>query len=286
MNDIVRLARAYKFAARVHVNQRRKGEAAEPYVGHLAEVAALVTEATDGGDSELIIAAVLHDVVEDTPTPITAVERGFGERVAGLVAEVTDDKALPKAERKRLQVERAAHASVGAKLIKLADKTSNLRALAASPPVDWPMKRRLEYLAWAKQVVSGCRGVSPSLETAFDVAANAAWIAMDEGTCSCLKAGSGVGLGALGVDETEGRFADVSAGACRACGRRWLRYQVEYEYRSRSGRWAMCLLDPDVVERITPETAPEFLAAAPWHIKGGSFWGHAGQRSSGWLSWG
>ncbi|HEY5409389.1 MAG TPA: HD domain-containing protein, partial [Caulobacteraceae bacterium] len=151
----------------------RKGEAAEPYTNHLAEVAELAATATDGADPELVIAAVLHDVVEDTPTSNAEVERRFGARVAALVAEVTDDKSLPKLERKRLQVAHAAHASVGAKIIKLADKTSNLRALAASPPVDWPAERKAEYLAWAQRVVENCRGASPWLEAIFDEAAAA-----------------------------------------------------------------------------------------------------------------
>ena len=171
MNSIVSLARAYDYAARRHVHQRRKGEAAEPYMNHLVEVAELVAMATEGADPELVIAAVLHDVVEDTPTSNAEVERAFGTRVAGMVAEVTDDKSLPKMERKRLQVEHAVHASTGAKIIKLADKTSNLRALAASPPVDWPTERRAEYLAWAQRVVERCRGVNPWLEGQFDLAA-------------------------------------------------------------------------------------------------------------------
>src|SRR5271170_4607786 len=135
-NPMLTMARAYHFAAARHVNQRRKGEAAETYVNHLAEVAELVARATRGAEPEIIIAAVLHDTVEDTETTLADIEADFGERVAGLVSEVTDDKSLPKQTRKDLQVEHAAHASRGAQIIKLADKTSNLRALAISPPKD------------------------------------------------------------------------------------------------------------------------------------------------------
>ena len=171
MSDFVDLAAAYHFAAVKHVQQRRKGEAAEPYLNHLTEVAELVAEATGGADPELIIAAVLHDTVEDTDTTLDELSRRFGPRVASLVAEVTDDKTLPKAERKRLQIEHAAHASVGAKTIKLADKTSNLRSLAASPPADWPQERRLAYVAWAHQVVAHCRDANSGLADHFDAAA-------------------------------------------------------------------------------------------------------------------
>ncbi len=171
MNAVLTLAEAYHFAAARHVGQRRKGEAQEPYVNHLAEVAELVARATGGEDVEVIVAAVLHDTVEDTETTFAEIADRFGPRVAGLVAEVTDDKTLPKAERKRLQVEHAVHASPGAKLIKLADKTSNLRAMAFSPPRGWPAARRAEYLDWAAQVVAGCRGANPWLESQFDEAA-------------------------------------------------------------------------------------------------------------------
>ncbi len=167
------LARAYHFAARKHVDQRRKGVAAEPYVNHLTEVAELVATATGGEDLDLVVAAVLHDTVEDTQTTAGELEEAFGTRVRGLVEEVTDDKSLPKAERKRLQIEHAANASAGAKIIKLADKTSNLRAIAASPPADWGPERRAEYLEWARRVVAGCRGVNQGLEAAFDEAAAA-----------------------------------------------------------------------------------------------------------------
>ena len=176
MNTITNLTAAYHFAAAKHVHQRRKGEAAEPYMNHLTEVADLVAQAVQvaqSPDLDVVIAAVLHDTVEDTDTTLAELAAIFGSRVAGLVAEVTDDKSLPKAERKRLQIEHARHASAGAKLIKLADKTSNLRALALSPPADWSPKRRAEYVAWAGQVVAECRGASSWLEGQFDAAEQA-----------------------------------------------------------------------------------------------------------------
>ncbi|MBA3810871.1 MAG: bifunctional (p)ppGpp synthetase/guanosine-3',5'-bis(diphosphate) 3'-pyrophosphohydrolase [Caulobacteraceae bacterium] len=173
MNSLVTLARAYDFAAVKHIGQRRKGDAGEPYINHLTEVAALVAEATGGADPDLIVAAILHDTVEDTGATPGELAASFGPRVASLVAEVTDDKSLPKAERKRLQIEHAAHASTGAKTIKIADKTSNLRALAASPPTGWARERRDDYLNWASEVVARCRCVNPWLEAQFDAAAAA-----------------------------------------------------------------------------------------------------------------
>jgi GTP diphosphokinase / guanosine-3',5'-bis(diphosphate) 3'-diphosphatase len=156
----IAVLRAADAAARWHVHQRRKGAAEEPYVNHLLEVAMLVAEATDGKDPELVIAAMLHDAIGDQEVPRTMIAESFGEDVARLVEEVTDDKSLEKQERKRRQVEHAPEKSYRAKILKLADKTSNLRAIAASPPPDWSVKRRLEYVEWARKVAKGLTGVS------------------------------------------------------------------------------------------------------------------------------
>jgi guanosine-3',5'-bis(diphosphate) 3'-pyrophosphohydrolase len=171
MQDWVRVLTAANAAATWHVHQRRKGAAAEPYINHVLEVASLVAEATGGSDPNLVIAALLHDVVEDCGVSAETLQEQYGPDVAALVAEVTDDKQLPKAERKRLQVEKASGKSLRAKIIKLADKTSNLRALATSPPSDWPKARKIEYLTWARQVAAGLRGANPKLECYFDEAA-------------------------------------------------------------------------------------------------------------------
>jgi guanosine-3',5'-bis(diphosphate) 3'-pyrophosphohydrolase len=95
----------------------------------------------------------LHDTIEDTNTSVEELVEAFGGPVASLVQEVTDDKRLPKAERKLRQVEHAAHLSPKARPVKLADKIANLRDVADSPPVNWPLARRQEYFDWAKQVV-------------------------------------------------------------------------------------------------------------------------------------
>ena len=170
MNDLTRIMQAADAAARWHVDQRRKGQAAEPYVNHLLEVACLVTTATEGREPDVVIAALLHDSVEDQGIAIEAIAGAYGRKVADIVAEVTDDKSLPKAERKRLQVETAGHKSREARLIKLADKTSNLRAIANSPPPDWSLERRLDYIRWAGEVVLQIRATSPWLEQQFDAA--------------------------------------------------------------------------------------------------------------------
>jgi GTP diphosphokinase / guanosine-3',5'-bis(diphosphate) 3'-diphosphatase len=168
--DLVHLARAADYAARQHIAQRRKGERAEPYINHLTEVAALLAEATDGQDVVLLMGGLLHDTLEDTDATYEDLVERFGPEVAALVGEVTDDKSLPKEERKRLQIEKTAGKSRRAKLLKLADKTSNLRGLVASPPKGWPPARLHDYVVWAHDVVRSCRGLNPRLEAAFDAA--------------------------------------------------------------------------------------------------------------------
>src|SRR6476659_7469750 len=156
----IKVLKAADAAARWHVHQRRKGAAQEPYINHLLEVATLVAEATHGKEPELVIAALLHDAIEDQEVPREMIAEIWGEEVANIVEEVTDDKSLPKDERKRKQVKTAPKKSARAKLIKLADKTSNLRAITASPSPEWSVKRRLEYVAWARDVVAGLRGTN------------------------------------------------------------------------------------------------------------------------------
>jgi (p)ppGpp synthase/HD superfamily hydrolase len=171
MKEWVTVLRAADAAARWHVHQRRKGAAQEPYINHLLEVASLVAQATQGTDPDLVVAALLHDAVEDQEVPSELIAREFGAKVAEIIAEVTDDKTLEKAERKRRQVATSSKKSDQAKLLKLADKTSNLRAIAFSPSPGWSVKRRLAYIEWAKSVALGLRGASSWLEEQFDRAA-------------------------------------------------------------------------------------------------------------------
>jgi (p)ppGpp synthase/HD superfamily hydrolase len=166
-SPVAAILRAADFAAHAHRAQRDKGEAAGPYINHLIEVARLLAEA--GAPTAVIVAGLLHDTIEDADVTPARIAAEFGGEVAALVVQVTDDKSLPKAERKALQVAKAPHKSAGGKMIKLADKTSNLRRLLRSPP-DWPLARKQEYCAWAASVVGGCRGVNAVLEAAFDAA--------------------------------------------------------------------------------------------------------------------
>lgn len=169
--DPAALLRAALFAARVHATHRRKGAAEEPYVNHVLEVAGIL--AAHDAPAEAILAGLLHDTVEDSgddPEPITheRLVAEFGEAVAGIVAEATDDKTLPKETRKALQVRHAPRKSDAAKMLKLADKISNLRAITASPPASWDHGRRVEYVGWAGRVAAGLKGANPALDALFE----------------------------------------------------------------------------------------------------------------------
>jgi guanosine-3',5'-bis(diphosphate) 3'-pyrophosphohydrolase len=167
-NPLNAILSAAHFAAEKHANQKRKGKAGEPYINHLLEVAQLISTAIPEPDTNLMIAALLHDAIEDAGVTKDELVHRFGADVANLVAEVTDDKSLPKAERKRLQVENAPKKSARAQAIKLADKISNLRAILSSPPADWDYQRKKEYFAWAKRVVDGLTAPDPMLKAVFD----------------------------------------------------------------------------------------------------------------------
>jgi guanosine-3',5'-bis(diphosphate) 3'-pyrophosphohydrolase len=169
-DDVSLILRAVSFAALKHRNQRRKDADATPYINHPIGLATVLKEEGGVSDAVVLAAAILHDTIEDTETTADELRAAFGEEVTAIVLEVTDNKSLPKAERKRLQIEHAAVASHSAKLIKLADKICNLRDISASPPADWTDDRKWEYFDWAKCVIDGCRGVNAGLEMAFDKA--------------------------------------------------------------------------------------------------------------------
>lgn len=171
MNNTAKILRAASFAAGKHRFQKRKGADAEPYINHPLEVANLLASVGGIEDADIIAAAILHDTIEDTETSRDELIELFGIRVADIVAEVTDDKSLPKAERKRLQIDHAPHLSSGAKLVKLCDKISNVTDVMKSPPADWPLERKLGYVDWAENVVNGVRGINAALEDHFDAIA-------------------------------------------------------------------------------------------------------------------
>lgn len=174
---INRVIDALALAAEAHRHQRRKDADATPYVNHPIALLHILSHEAGVTDPDVLCAALLHDYLEDCCGQAEGLsvqqgrellEQRFGPQVLAYVDAVTDDKTLPKQERKRLQVEHAAHAPEGARLVKLADKIANLRDIDAAPPADWSFERRQEYFDWAKRVIDQVRGTHPRLEALFD----------------------------------------------------------------------------------------------------------------------
>jgi GTP diphosphokinase / guanosine-3',5'-bis(diphosphate) 3'-diphosphatase len=162
------IIKALAFAAHKHRDQRRKDVKSSPYINHPIALADVLCNEGGITDENVLCTALLHDTVEDTETTPKELTQVFGKTISGLVMELTDDKTLPKADRKRLQIEHAAHASHHAKLVKLADKISNLQDIVSYPPDGWDIQRKQEYFDGAKAVVDQVRGTNADLEGIFD----------------------------------------------------------------------------------------------------------------------
>ncbi len=169
-DDTLTLARALNYAAEMHRNQRRKGAAQEPYVNHLIEVMELVARVTDGQDAEILVAALLHDAIEDAGATAEEIEARFGTRVARIVVENTDDMTLTKPERRARRIATMADKPADSRVVKIADVVSNLRSLVLSAPAGWDIERKLNYLEACRQLVDAGRGANAALEALFDEA--------------------------------------------------------------------------------------------------------------------
>ena len=162
------LLKAIAFAAEKHRHQRRKDPEASPYINHPIALANVLVQEARVRDATVLIAAILHDTLEDTETTTDELAAVFGGEVRDIVMEVTDNKKLKKRKRKELQVKHGPHLTRKARLVKLADKICNLRDVAANPPARWPLRRQIEYFDWAKSVIDGMRGTHARLEALFD----------------------------------------------------------------------------------------------------------------------
>jgi guanosine-3',5'-bis(diphosphate) 3'-pyrophosphohydrolase len=168
MNPLNELIKALAFASAKHRDQRRKDVCASPYINHPIQLVDVLSNEAGVTDINVLLAAVLHDTIEDTETTKEELEQHFGLRICSIVLEVSDDGNLCKNDRKQAQISDAAELSNEAKLVKLADKICNLRDVADNPPAGWNVHRRQEYFDWALAVIDGLRGIHPGLESIFD----------------------------------------------------------------------------------------------------------------------
>ena len=160
--------KALRFASEKHKNQRRKGPQEIPYINHPINIAYYLCVCCDIIDSDILIAAILHDTIEDTDASLEEIGLLFGENVLKIVEEVTDDKRLPRKVRKKLQIECGRSKSYEARLIKIADKIDNLNDLMKSPPPEWNLQKKIEYIDWTEKVVNEMRGTNRCLEDMYD----------------------------------------------------------------------------------------------------------------------
>ncbi|MCA6363679.1 MAG: bifunctional (p)ppGpp synthetase/guanosine-3',5'-bis(diphosphate) 3'-pyrophosphohydrolase [Bacteroidetes bacterium] len=165
---------AILFAAVCHNGQYRK-DGKTPYINHPLEVMHHLAHIADVKDTELLCAAVLHDVIEDTHATAAEIEKRYSKRISQIVEELTDDKHMGKTERKLMQVENAHLLSPEARLIRISDKICNVHDMHFAPPQNWHTTERLNYITWALSVVDQIRGTDARLEKAFDNEVRAAW---------------------------------------------------------------------------------------------------------------
>jgi (p)ppGpp synthase/HD superfamily hydrolase len=168
MSDLHLIFRALSYAAQQHATHKRKGREALPYINHPIKVSTIITQYVPDASNELIAAAVLHDVVEDSETTVEDLKNMFGATIASIVEEVSDDKFLPKKEAKQKQIQNAPHLSHNAKLIRICDKIANVRDICGEDvPNDWDYKTKIEYLNWAEEVVNAMGKFHDELEFTF-----------------------------------------------------------------------------------------------------------------------
>jgi GTP diphosphokinase / guanosine-3',5'-bis(diphosphate) 3'-diphosphatase len=168
--DFTTFITALEFSADKHRYERRKDKKKSAYIIHPIQAAELLWNVGGIRDISLLTAALLHDVLEDTPTKDEEIESRFGAKVLAIVKEVSDDKSLPKSEKKVVQLAKVSKISPEAQTLKVADKICNVRDIRLNPPtgLKMPHPEKITYVNWAKQVVDRVRGINPKLETTFD----------------------------------------------------------------------------------------------------------------------
>jgi len=162
------LLKALRTASVAHKFQMRK-DGVTPFINHPIQVAELISSVGGIQNEDILSAAILHDIIEDTTTSDTLLRDMFGAKIADIVLECSDDKSLSKKERKRLQVATVSKKSYEAKIIKLADKIANMSDILINPATGWDLERKLAYFEWSKEVIdAGLRGINSELEYKFD----------------------------------------------------------------------------------------------------------------------
>lgn len=165
--ELCMVLRAAFFAGEKHKDQRRKDANQTPYINHPLEVAFILMEEGGVTDAATLAAALLHDTIEDTNTTREELALIFGREISDLVVELTDLKTTAPEIKKQSELEHAKHLTPKAKLVKLADKTANIRDLVTMPPADWDLRRKKDYFDFAHEIAEITGEVSPELLAVF-----------------------------------------------------------------------------------------------------------------------
>lgn len=158
------LQSAIKFASLHHASQKRKSTG-EPYVNHLIEVVQLIQRYESSSDENTMIAAALHDILEDTEVTSIGLKYLFGSEVSKIVQELTCNSANNSDDKKIALMNQISIGSNAAQSIKLADVISNVSSI----PSQWSLERKLAYIEWCKKVAKVCSSSSKRLYDQFNL---------------------------------------------------------------------------------------------------------------------
>lgn len=164
LDDVEKLLTALEFSAQYHSGQYRDGEDKIPYIIHPIGVCILVWESGTGATTDMLIAALLHDTLEDTDATAEEIENLFGPHVLRLVLDLTTDPKLSSKEAKQHQLDHAPYMHEQAKVVKLCDRLYNITDLLNSPPPTWSQEGKDAYIAHTEKLVKALEGAAPFIE--------------------------------------------------------------------------------------------------------------------------
>lgn len=162
--DFDKLLAAVEYSAEKHKGQQRKNPEKTPYIYHPLSVTYLLWETGKIRSLNVLIAALLHDTLEDTDATEEEILEKFGSRVLYTVKEVTNAPDLSSYENKVLQVQKAPNLSLDGQLVKLADRVHNITDLSENPPATWTPEQVDAYHEWGKRLLEVLIGTNQGLE--------------------------------------------------------------------------------------------------------------------------
>jgi GTP diphosphokinase / guanosine-3',5'-bis(diphosphate) 3'-diphosphatase len=146
-----KLVNMIRFVEERHFGQKRKSYDLD-FTYHLYEIMLILSNA-GVTDKDILMAGLGHDLIEDTDTTQDEIRKQFGDKVTNIILDCTDDRTTKKKDRKLHQIKIASQLDINSRLVKLADKISNLQSLLIAPPKKWDSQRLYGYILWSRKVV-------------------------------------------------------------------------------------------------------------------------------------